>query len=84
MKNKYISHKKWVEDYKVDQRNSVFDIFPTKEKPNTSSSKVLEIVGECPTCGAPVYGQKMVKQGESPVIQFSCQCRVGILARLSK
>jgi hypothetical protein len=49
---------------------------------------VLEIVGNCPTCGAPVYGEKKINIREldalrrlstdgthvMPTIEYSCSC----------
>lgn len=34
----------------------------------------LEIVGHCPSCGAPVYGTKYLSAGAEPVCKHSCQC----------
>ena len=34
----------------------------------------LEIVGACPRCGCPIYGQRRWKAGEQPVCRNSCLC----------
>lgn len=36
----------------------------------------LEIVSNCNKCGAPIYGQKLLKEGDIPKIQYSCTCSV--------
>lgn len=35
-----------------------------------------QIVGTCPTCGAPLYSQGEVKNGQAPRIIYSCDCRL--------
>ncbi len=44
----------------------------------------LQIVGNCPDCGAPVYGETTQEYTEeeiaSPVIQYSCGCYAAMSA----
>lgn len=62
---------------------SILDNVPVDDKafPLNKSSpgkfipkKYLAIVSDCPNCGAPIYGDKQVAQGDSPMIQYSCSC----------
>lgn len=34
----------------------------------------LEVVSQCPKCGAPIYGDKSVPYGDTPLIRYSCSC----------
>ena len=34
----------------------------------------LEMIGECPWCGAPIYGWRRLRRGEQPVVAYSCTC----------
>lgn len=36
--------------------------------------RMLGIVGHCPNCGAPIYGNSIVKEQDSPPIRYSCFC----------
>lgn len=36
---------------------------------------LLQIVSNCPVCGAPIYGLKVVLDGELPIVRHSCDCR---------
>ncbi len=40
----------------------------------TTDDQISGIVGHCPKCGAPIYGQKTVKASEAPVVQHTCTC----------
>ncbi len=35
----------------------------------------LQIVGNCPDCGAPVYGAKSCEGKKKPRVTYSCECR---------
>lgn len=41
-------------------------------QPTTLKRK--EIVGNCPQCGAPVYGDKAVLEGQPASVTYSCHC----------
>ena len=34
----------------------------------------LGVVGHCPSCGAPIYGNRVLKVNEVPVVSRSCAC----------
>lgn len=34
----------------------------------------LEIIGACPTCGSPIYGQKHIRKDDTPNIRKTCMC----------
>lgn len=34
----------------------------------------LEVVSQCPSCGAPIYGHKTISVGEQPEVRKSCVC----------
>jgi hypothetical protein len=36
--------------------------------------RMLGIVGHCPNCGAPIYGNSIVKEQDTPPIRYSCFC----------
>lgn len=42
-----------------------------------SKDPLLEIVGSCPQCGSPIYGQKVIHQQDydTPEVRRSCTCR---------
>lgn len=52
--------------------------FPLGEKCDkgsvVQSINTLEIVGHCPKCDAPVYGQKRIRSNEQPTVKHSCEC----------
>ncbi len=35
----------------------------------------LQIVGNCPDCGAPIYGEKNCEGKKAPKVTYSCECR---------
>lgn len=37
--------------------------------------KVKSVLGHCPTCGAPIYGPPIIKEGDQPKVTYSCHCR---------
>ncbi len=41
---------------------------------------LLAVVGHCPSCGSPVYGDKYVVAGETPRVTRSCACQAVALA----
>lgn len=34
----------------------------------------LIIVGHCPSCGAPIYGQKTIQDGAGALVRRTCLC----------
>ncbi len=36
---------------------------------------LLVVAGNCPQCGAPIYGQRNINTNEEPKVQYSCNCR---------
>lgn len=39
-----------------------------------SQGEVLDVVGSCPACGAPVYGRKSLRDDEVPIVVRGCTC----------
>ena len=35
----------------------------------------LTKIGNCPTCGAPIYGPKAIRAGQFPYVTHACGCR---------
>ena len=61
------------------KNKSILDGVPVQNTAFPSSDDyqgcgILEQVGNCPTCGGPIYGRKEVRPGEFPVTQRSCTC----------
>jgi hypothetical protein len=58
---------------------SVLDRIKIKAEGTVSpqTSPPLEVVGNCPTCGAPIYGNKVIPIpcGPMPVVYHGCNCR---------
>ncbi len=50
--------------------------FPLRKNlPGEKSIPLLSVVGHCPSCGSPVYGDKYVVSGEVPRVTRSCACQ---------
>ncbi len=61
------------------QYKSVLDDVPVDNSaftgsPDYRNKGLLEVVGQCPNCGSPIYGHKELIQGQFPVVQHSCRC----------
>lgn len=46
-------------------------------------NRMLEVVGHCPSCGAPIYGTKLVAVKDEPEVKYSCNCwrRQGVVSQ---
>lgn len=42
-----------------------------------SNGPALGIVGNCPHCGAPIYGHRVLVSQNKPRVEYSCTCRPG-------
>lgn len=45
----------------------------------------MGIVGQCPTCGAPIYGHHVIETNRQPEIKYSCKCVdtvVGVIGKM--
>lgn len=40
----------------------------------------MKVVGNCPKCGNPIYGQRMLAENEQPTIKRSCACVIVTMA----
>jgi hypothetical protein len=65
------------------QEKSVLDGMPVEDKAFPLRGKLperkspppkLEIVGSCPSCGAPIHGLKTITAGQDAHTTYSCQC----------
>jgi len=76
----------------MSETKSVLDNIPVVEKgfPLGNSQPMglkqivghfKEIVGHCPHCGAPIYGQTLLEGAEQPTVTYSCRCwhRSGVI-----
>ncbi len=62
-------------DVPVDDREWKFHRgVPVNDAAKGEPAPLLDIVGACPTCSAPVYGQKRIRAGETPRVTHSCDC----------
>ncbi len=63
------------------EKKSILDGRPVHETgfPLTTTvqgtSPLLVVAGNCPQCGAPIYGQAQLNTNEVPNVQRSCNCR---------
>ena len=48
---------------------------PNDPKPEKAKIKPMQVIGNCPHCGAPVYGHHETIE-VTPEIRYSCMCRV--------
>lgn len=49
--------------------------FPLGKATPVKLADELSVVGNCPTCGAPIYGSpKVAKQGAVLEVTFACSC----------
>lgn len=64
------------EGNQVMNNKSILDVVPVNydRAPSFKPSPKLSVVGNCPTCGAPLYGPKEAFVGETPDIQRTCSC----------
>lgn len=35
---------------------------------------VMEVVGNCPKCGSPIYAEREVRVDQAPIVRRSCFC----------
>jgi hypothetical protein len=42
----------------------------------TQDKEHQNVVGNCPTCGAPIYAGEAVSNEAAPVNTYSCRCRL--------
>lgn len=60
---------------------------PAQRKPpkgGSSTENHLEIVSDCPKCGAPIYGRKtFVNAADVLAPQFTCTCRLSTVQSLA-
>lgn len=60
----------------LDKQTVVSKGFPLKEQLQGSDERSKTLVGNCPTCGSPIYGQLIIKPEEIPSLSvFTCNCR---------
>ena len=66
-----------------NEKKSVLDGAPIQDFPRLNEQLVpkepkkgwLQIVGECPRCGGPIYGKMELADREEPTTVFTCSCR---------
>lgn len=62
----------------IEVKDKAFPLEQQRNPPpwkNVPHKPLLDIVGTCPRCGAPMYGKKRIIQGEEPETVYSCTCR---------
>lgn len=69
------------EESQVNEAKSILDGMAIKSTwcgVQSAPPKSFTVVGACHKCGAPIYGQAMVMQGDPISLQFSCHCNAGV------
>lgn len=60
----------------MDKEHSVLDGIPVEDQSwRLRLNMRLEVVSSCPTCGAPIYGEKDIQVDRKPPVKYSCECR---------
>lgn len=61
------------------ETKSILDNVPVKETESFREAFYVKsskpIVGNCPKCGAPIYGERVLLEGDTPSVVHSCDCR---------
>ncbi len=65
----------------MGENKSVLDNVPVDDKafplrePYQGKKPNKPKMGQCPSCGAPIYGDPSVAAGDKPEVIYSCDCK---------